>query len=172
VFTAAVGPFEVEPEESPTRAVFNLLFALLAPESRGLVELRSADPAALPRVTTSHLQHPDDLARMEEALRHALRLASTGPLSELTRGPTAPTADVDFDVEAWLHANVTSFYHPVGTCRMGPDPATGAVVDARGRVHGVESLWIADASIMAAIPSAPTNLATIMIAERVAGWIG
>ena len=54
---------------------------------------------------------------------------------------------------------------------MGPDPGTGAVVDARGRVHGIERLYVADASIMPAIPSANTNLPTIMIAERIASWI-
>ena len=54
---------------------------------------------------------------------------------------------------------------------MGPSPGDGAVVDARGRVHCIEHLHVADASIMPAIPSANTNLPTIMIAERVAPWI-
>ena len=64
-----------------------------------------------------------------------------------------------------------TYHHPAGTCSMGPDPGGGAVVDARGRVHGIEHLHVADASIMPAIPSANTNLPTIMIAERVASWI-
>ena len=54
---------------------------------------------------------------------------------------------------------------------MGPDPTQGAVVDPRGRVHGVDGLRIADASIMPEIPSAPTNLATITVAERIARWV-
>ena len=54
---------------------------------------------------------------------------------------------------------------------MGPDPATGAVVDARGAVHGIERLFVADASVMPTIPSANTNLPTIVVAERIAGWL-
>jgi choline dehydrogenase len=54
---------------------------------------------------------------------------------------------------------------------MGNDPSAGAVVDARGRVHGLEGLVVADASIMPRIASAPTNLTTVMIAERIARWL-
>jgi choline dehydrogenase len=54
---------------------------------------------------------------------------------------------------------------------MGPDPRAGAVVDARGRVHGIEGLWVADASVMPDIPSANTHLPTIMVADRIAGWL-
>jgi choline dehydrogenase-like flavoprotein len=71
----------------------------------------------------------------------------------------------------WVRIRSATYHHPAGTCRMGPDPDGGAVVDARGRVHGIEHPHVADASIMPAIPSANTNLPTIMIAERVAPWI-
>ena len=54
---------------------------------------------------------------------------------------------------------------------MRPDPHAGAVVDAQGRVHGVEGLWVIDASIMPTIPAANTNLPTIMAAERCAAWL-
>ena len=54
---------------------------------------------------------------------------------------------------------------------MGPDPDTGAVVDRRGPVHGIDRLWVADASIMPNIPAANTNLPTIVVAERIAGWL-
>ena len=64
-----------------------------------------------------------------------------------------------------------TYHHPAGTCRMAPDPDRGAVVDAHGRVHDIEHLHVADASIMPAIPSANTNLPTVMIAERIASWI-
>jgi choline dehydrogenase len=53
---------------------------------------------------------------------------------------------------------------------MGPDPAAGAVVDARGAVHGIDRLFVADASVMPTIPSANTNLPTIVVAERIASW--
>ena len=54
---------------------------------------------------------------------------------------------------------------------MGPDPDAGAVVDARGAVHGVDDLYVADASIMPSIPTATTNIPTIMVAERIAEWL-
>jgi choline dehydrogenase len=75
------------------------------------------------------------------------------------------------DLSQALRNQVSTYNHPVGTCGMGPDPDQGAVVDARARVHGVEELVVADASIMPSIPAAPTNLPTIMIAERVAVWL-
>src|SRR5215472_13864976 len=70
---------------------------------------------------------------------------------------------------AWATGSVTG--GPPSLPAAGPAPPRGAVVDARGRVYGIEHLHVADASIMPAIPSANTNLPTIMIAERVASWI-
>ena len=64
-----------------------------------------------------------------------------------------------------------TFHQPVGTCRMGDDPEDGAVVDRRGRVRGIDGLFVADASVMPDITSAPTHLTVIMIAERVAEWL-
>ncbi len=117
-----------------------------------------------------------DLDRMVEGIQAARRLGGQPPLAALTSGPElAPGPDIAEDdaagLEAFARATVTTFHHPVGTCRMGPDPTQGAVVDPRGRVHGVDGLRIADASIMPEIPSAPTNLATITVAERIARWV-
>src|SRR5437899_11875599 len=72
---------------------------------------------------------------------------------------------------AYVRRTVSHYVHPVGTARMGPVGDAGAVVDQYGRVHGVEGLRVADASIMPNIPRANTNLACIMIGERIAGWI-
>jgi choline dehydrogenase len=63
------------------------------------------------------------------------------------------------------------YHQPVGTCRMGPDPKAGAVVDSRGRVYGVEQLYVADACVMPTIPSANTNLPTLMLGERISSWL-
>ena len=63
------------------------------------------------------------------------------------------------------------YYHPVGTCKMGPESDPDAVVDARGKVYGVDNLYVADASIMPIVPRANTNLPALMVAERVAAGL-
>jgi choline dehydrogenase len=75
----------------------------------------------------------------------------------------------DSDLEAYVRARSQTLYHPVGTCRMGSDPL--AVVDSRLRVHGVDGLRVADASVMPVIPRGHTNATTIMLAERAADLI-
>lgn len=110
------------------------------------------------------------------ALTAALDLA--GPLrGSLLRALVSPAPPLDrllADEEllgAWLRRHATGFFHPVGTCRMGASRDAGAVVDRCGRVFGVDGLRVADASIMPAIPRAPTNLTTLMIAEKIAAEI-
>jgi choline dehydrogenase len=73
----------------------------------------------------------------------------------------------DSELHSYVLANVRTYHHPTGTCAMGPDPKN-AVVDSSGHVHGMERLVVADASIMPEIPSANTNMPTVMIAERIA----
>jgi choline dehydrogenase len=86
--------------------------------------------------------------------------------------PGAAISDADgAGLARSIKGRVASYHHPVGTCAMGPDPDDGAVVDAGGAVHGTERLWLADASVMPTIPSANTNLSTIVVAERVAAWL-
>jgi 5-(hydroxymethyl)furfural/furfural oxidase len=71
-------------------------------------------------------------------------------------------------LEGFVRENVTSTWHPCGTCRIGRPDDAGAVVDPQGRVHGATGLWVADASVMPEIPRANTNIPTIMIAEKIA----
>ncbi|MFI7065663.1 GMC family oxidoreductase [Kribbella sp. NPDC050124] len=170
LFTA--GPFPVNREISESGAIFGIVAGLMAPQSEGSVRLRSADPNDPPRIDVAHLRHPDDLARMVDATIEARRIARTEPLATLITGPElAPGPAVPDDARTAIadsiRARVASYHHPVGTCRMGPDPDQDAVVDAQGRVYGVDHLWIADASVMPTIPSANTNLPTIMLAEHI-----
>ena len=76
-------------------------------------------------------------------------------------------------LDAWVGRISDSGYHPCGTVPMGPDDAslTEAATDGRGRVRGVDGLWVADASLMPTIPSAHINLTTIMIGERFGEWM-
>ncbi|MDQ3945307.1 MAG: GMC family oxidoreductase, partial [Actinomycetota bacterium] len=170
------GPFDVPPEVSPTGAIFGIVAGVVQPSSRGWLRIRSADPAAPPRIDVAHLRHPDDLARMLEAILLARRISRTEPLAGMVAGaelfPGPAIADGDEPaLAAAIAGRVNTYHHPVGTCRMGPDPDGGAVVDSRGQVYGVEQLFVADASVMPAIPSANTNLPTIMLAERIAAWL-
>lgn len=103
----------------------------------------------------------------------ARRLVQTRPLSELIVKELFPGSDVtkNSDLKAAVLAEINTYNHPVGTCRMGPTTDSTSVVDTHGKVHGVEVLYVIDASIMPVIPSANTNLPAIMIAERCADWL-
>ena len=153
-----------------------ITFSVMKPSSRGELRLRSKEPLAPPRIRLAHLDTAEDRARMREGLLHARRVARTAPLASLIAGaeisPAPGIADDDgAALDVALLAKVSTYHHPVGTCAMGPDPERGAVVDARGRVHGLDGVIVADASIMPSIPAANTHLATVMIAERVAAWL-
>jgi choline dehydrogenase len=76
---------------------------------------------------------------------------------------SAPPADL---AEAWIH-----YYHPVGTCKMGPATDSAAVVDPRLRLHGLEGGYVADCAIIPVVPRANTNIPAVMIAERLATWM-
>lgn len=141
------------------------------PAGRGTVRLRSADPAVRPAVDFRMLSHPDDMRRMVEGLQFALDLATSAPLArDYPRiGLLDPAAANDrAALEGYLGATTGGWYHASGTCRLGSDPDGGAVVDGMLRVHGVDGLHVADASIMPTVVRAPTNLSSIAIGERAA----
>jgi len=166
------GPFGDEPDGGG----FGLVAGLLSVVSRGTVRLRSARPADPPRIDPAHLREPADMARMVEAIQHARGLSRTPPLSDFVTGAElAPGPAISDDDTTGLARSirewVSSYHHPVGSCAMGPDPDRGAVVDCRGAVHGIDGLWVADASVMPTIPAANTNLSTIVIAEHIVAWL-
>jgi len=160
--------------ESPTGAMGVLEVSLLKPRSRGSLRLRSTNPDAAPVIDEGLLTDPSDLSRFVHGVRVARRLLRTEPLSRLVVGELHPREEVPDTDEALalaVLAEVGTYFHPVGTCRMGPATDEQAVVDARGRVHGVRNVWVVDASIMPSIPGGNTNLPTIMVAERCAAWL-
>ena len=145
---------------------------LVSPQARGQVWLRSADPLAKPAILTNSLSTSDDVASMVAGMRMAREIASQAPLREITLHELKPGSHaVERDeLEADLRRRLMLIYHPVGTARMS-DTHPEAVVDSQLRVHGLQGLRVADASIMPTIPRGNTNAPTMMIAERAADLI-
>lgn len=142
--------------------VFIVDAAVMRPQARGTVRLVSADPRAAPAINPRFLSADADVTRMVEAIELGKQVLQARPLADLVEIDFAPAGDL----AAYAKANVQSYLHPVGTCRMGPRGDDGAVVDAHGRVHGIGGLSVIDASVMPTIPTANTNLPTMMLAEH------
>ena len=145
----------VDPRGDP--AGFEVDVLLMKPRSRGTVRLRSADPGDLPRIELPGVRDPHDIDCLAEGYRVAWELLNTAPVRRLCQRPSAPLPPTDVELRQLVAANAYSIPHVVGTCAMGPAPDAGAVVDATGRVHGIEALSIADASV---IPDSPSGSRT------------
>jgi choline dehydrogenase len=139
------------------------------PESRGEVTLTSANPAVPPAVRLNLLADRRDTDRLVEGVRRCAAVAGQEAMADFVGERLLFDGDLDDDaaVAGYVRAVVAPWYHPVGTCRMGPaGPET--VVGDNLRVHGVDRLRVVDASIMPAIVRSPPNLTTIAIGERAA----
>jgi choline dehydrogenase len=95
--------------------------------------------------------------------------ARQSPLADLIGEELPPTVGY-LNIETVRRDNL-HYYHPVGTCKMGPESDATAVVNARGKVHGVDNLYVADAAIMPVIPRANTNIPALVVGERIAEWL-
>ncbi len=143
----------------------------LRPESRGHIELKSADMHVYPAIHPNYLATELDRWTTVEGIKISRRIMAAPPMAPLIKKEVLPGADVQSDDELLAAAREISqtIYHPVGTCKMGSDEA--AVVDDELRVHGVAGLRVVDASIMPTITSGNTNAPTIMIAEKASDMI-
>jgi len=143
--------------------------ALLEQTNRGRLTLTSADPNELPAVESRMLEDPADIRSMRWAMEFMERLVHTGPAKEYY-GPLLQPAPAD-DWAAFARSTYDSYHHGVGTCLMGPAANKMTVVDERLSVHGIDNLWVGDASIMPTVTHANTNLTSIMIGERLSDLI-
>lgn len=148
----------------------------LRPTSRGSVHAQG--PAGqkgseAPGIRPNYLSTDDDLRVAADSIRLVRRIAAAPALQRYRPDEWLPGPAFQTEEELRQAAGKigTTIFHPVGTCAMGRDADSGAVVDARLRVHGLQGLRIADASIMPRITSGNTNSPTIMIAERAADMI-
>ena len=145
----------------------------LRPESTGHIALKSADMRDYPAIHPNYLATKTDQDTIVEGIRIARRIARQSPVAEVITEeytPGAQLSDDDYDgLLNWARDKSTTIYHPTGTCKMGQDKM--AVVDARLRVHGIDGLRVADASIMPVIVSGNTNAPAIMIGEKLSDMV-
>ncbi|MDE2006850.1 MAG: GMC family oxidoreductase N-terminal domain-containing protein [Rhodospirillales bacterium] len=142
------------------------------PDSRGTIMAVSPDPAARPRIQPNYLSAASDGQVLLAGMRMTRAIFAQSPLAAHSVTETLPGPDATSDEAMLEHCRRygTTIFHPVGTCRMGEDPAY-AVVDSRLRVHGIGGLRVIDASVMPVLTTGNTNAPTIMIAEKGAAMI-
>ncbi|WP_187972207.1 GMC family oxidoreductase [Aquibium microcysteis] len=147
---------------------FSIGLSNCRPASRGAIHVRSADPNDAPRIVPNAFSTNSDVAEMLDAVKYLRKLASMPALAPVIAEEVLPGPSVrsDEDLVADFRRRSGTVYHPVSTCRMGPDAAT-SVVDPRLKVHGLEGLRVIDASVFPSNVSGNTNAAAIMT-----GWKG
>jgi 4-pyridoxate dehydrogenase len=170
-------PFPTRPYLSPFIMPmpdgFGCRLVLLRPQSRGSIELKSADPFTHPRIKQNFLSTEDDRRTLRESIHMLRKVAAQPEMTAFVEREIAPgPAIVDDDgLDAFIRSTGVTVHHPVGTCRMGGTSDQGAVVDSRLRVKGVASLRVVDASVMPDLVGGNINAAVIMIAEKAADML-
>ena len=169
----SISPFSAErPQDGLHRwSGFTIIAYQLRPESRGQIKLKSANPADPPAVYPNYLTAETDQRTIVAGLKLCRRLLASPRLERFVESEFQPGPAVESDEQLldYVRRRGGTVYHPTSTCKMGDDPM--AVVDPELRVHGIDGLRIADASIMPTVVSGNTNAATIMIGERAADMV-
>lgn len=167
----APAPFVNHGLEVPTEHGVTIGVVLLQPQSRGRITLSGPDAGSGPRIDPGYLESAADLRCLTAGVRRAEELFAGPELAQHVDGPMAayPGTVGDARLAESIRSGAETLYHPVGTCRMGADPA--AVTDPRLRVRGVDGLRVVDASVMPSITRGHTHAPTVAIAERAAELI-
>jgi choline dehydrogenase len=148
---------------------FTILPSLLKPKSIGYVGLRSADFRENPVIQPNFLSAEEDLYTLIAGAKKGLEILKSDAFGPYRKKIITPPQESDEELANHIRKSVETIYHPVGTCKMGHDP--DSVVNHRLKVHGIDGLRVADASIMPKIVAGNTNAAVIMIGEKVADLI-
>jgi choline dehydrogenase len=160
------------PEYSPTGGAIALSVAVVKPDSRGTLTLRSRDPREQPEIDCNFLAEDRDARRMLEGVRLARKIGRNPALAQFLELEILPGEAVGDDRLAdAIASNLASYGHPTGTAPMGGSEDPWAVVDSHGAVIGIDGLRVVDASIMPVVPSVALNPTTITIADRIAKTI-
>ena len=140
----------------------------------GELRLKSSDPAEYPYLDYNYYQEPFDLERMRKAIRTCVEIGTHVAYRDVLLDRVNPLdSDLvdDAALDDWLMRNSGTSHHVSGTCKMGLASDGMAVVDQHGKVHGLENIRVADASIMPDCIRANTNATTIMIGEKIADYV-
>ena len=148
-------------------AGFILCFQPCRPLSRGRIDIASPDIHSAPSIQPNYLSHPDDVQVALRGAQLVKRLNQTAAFRGLIKEPMAPVVDLldDAGMIDDFRARASTCYHPVGTCVMGRDPAH-SVVDANLKVHGLDGLYVVDASVFPTVTSGNTHAPTTMVAHK------
>jgi choline dehydrogenase len=148
-------------------AGFILCFQPCRPMSRGRIDIASPDVLVAPRIQPHYLSHHDDVQAALRGARLIKRLSQTPALRGLIKEAIPPALDT-LDDAAMIddfRARASTCYHPVGTCMMGPD-VKDSVVDRDLKVHGLEHLYVVDASVFPSVTSGNTHAPVTMVAHK------
>ncbi|HUC56814.1 MAG TPA: GMC family oxidoreductase N-terminal domain-containing protein [Streptosporangiaceae bacterium] len=162
----------------PSDRGMSVLVTLVDVRSRGRITLRSADPRHKPLIDPGYLHDRDDLDALVRGIGLVRDIAEVRPMRRICKEELAPGPDVQSEAELrdFVRHDVTTVYHPVGTCAMSGRAQLdrnriAGVVDTELRVRGVDGLRVVDASVMPAVPRGNTNAPVIAVAERAADLI-
>jgi choline dehydrogenase len=168
-FSAGIPAF-LPPHLKDVGATFCFVPILVKPQSRGYVGLRSQNPLDTPVIQPNYLQCEADMQTLLHGIRLSRELVDMPAFTPFNDGELLPGMGAsDADLRNFIRNAASTVWHPAGTCKMGYDAQ--AVVDPQLRVHGIEGLRIADASIMPTVVSGNTNAACVMIGEKAADMI-
>jgi 4-pyridoxate dehydrogenase len=166
------GPY-LWPFVAPYADGFACRAVLLRPESRGHLELVSADPSIPPRIVAQFLSTERDRVTLRAGLRLAREVGRQEPLKPFVAAEVSPGPNEwsDAGLDAHIAATGITVHHPLGTCRMGVETDEMTVVDSTLNVLGVENLRVIDASVMPDMIGGNINAAVIMIAEKASDFL-
>ena len=141
---------------------------------KGELRLKSNDPLEYPYLDYNYYEEPFDLERMRKGIRTCIEIGEHENYRRLLLERVNPVDSElvsDAALDDWLMRNSGTSHHVSGTCKMGPASDGMAVVDQQGKIHGLENIRVADASVMPDCIRANTNATTIMIGEKIADYI-
>ncbi len=170
--SATIEGYDVSGDTKPIG--FFIVAALYLAVGSGALKLASFDPHVQPVLDYNFLTEAFDRDRLREAVRLVVHMTNDEAFTDIIDERLNPT-DVDLStdaaLDAWMQRGVSTSHHVSSTCKMGSASDPMAVVDGGGQVHGVEGLYVADASIMPDCIRANTNITAMVIGERIADFL-